>query len=190
MRDPFFHPSRDCTLPAPYSNTLVQVGLAEDAMRKIAASSIHISTRSGNTPFSRPNHDQPAFFFLSTRVSYCMHVGYLLRSARSREIYTVRGLAFSAATKRLLSDGYVLYRTACLEENTTWDLVKDVERLREHLKIENWHVFGGSWVRRFSFASPSVVPQLTFRFRSHTQGSTLALAYAQVCNPQRPFSTK
>jgi len=45
--------------------------------------------------------------------------------------------------------------SACLEENTTWDLVKDIERLREHLKIEKWHVFGGSW------------------------GSTLALAYAQ-----------
>ncbi|TFY77715.1 hypothetical protein EWM64_g6295 [Hericium alpestre] len=45
--------------------------------------------------------------------------------------------------------------TASLEENTTWDLVKDMERLREHLKIEKWHVFGGSW------------------------GSTLALAYAQ-----------
>jgi pimeloyl-ACP methyl ester carboxylesterase len=38
-------------------------------------------------------------------------------------------------------------RSACLEENTTWDLVKDIERLREHLKIEKWHVFGGSWVR-------------------------------------------
>jgi pimeloyl-ACP methyl ester carboxylesterase len=33
-----------------------------------------------------------------------------------------------------------------LEENTTWDLVKDIEKLREHLKIEKWHVFGGSWV--------------------------------------------
>ncbi|KAI0034252.1 proline iminopeptidase [Vararia minispora EC-137] len=45
--------------------------------------------------------------------------------------------------------------SACLEENTTWDLVKDVERLREHLSIDKWHVFGGSW------------------------GSTLSLAYAQ-----------
>ncbi|ETW83268.1 epoxide hydrolase [Heterobasidion irregulare TC 32-1] len=45
--------------------------------------------------------------------------------------------------------------SANLEENTTWDLVKDMERLREHLKIEKWHVFGGSW------------------------GSTLALAYSQ-----------
>ncbi|PAV16141.1 proline iminopeptidase [Pyrrhoderma noxium] len=50
--------------------------------------------------------------------------------------------------------------TACLEENTTWDLVKDVETLREHLKIEKWHVFGGSW------------------------GSTLSLAYAQS-HPER-----
>ncbi|KAJ8473189.1 hypothetical protein ONZ51_g8025 [Trametes cubensis] len=37
--------------------------------------------------------------------------------------------------------------TASLEENTTWDLVKDIERLREHLGIDKWHVFGGSWVR-------------------------------------------
>ncbi|EAR84013.1 proline iminopeptidase (macronuclear) [Tetrahymena thermophila SB210] len=45
---------------------------------------------------------------------------------------------------------------ACLEENTTWHLVSDVEKLREHLEIQKWHtVFGGSW------------------------GSTLSLAYAQ-----------
>jgi proline iminopeptidase len=44
---------------------------------------------------------------------------------------------------------------ACLEENTTWDLVDDIERLRRHLEIDAWQVFGGSW------------------------GSTLALAYAQ-----------
>eukprot|EP00931_Biecheleriopsis_adriatica_P115958 TRINITY_DN91692_c0_g1_i1.p1 TRINITY_DN91692_c0_g1~~TRINITY_DN91692_c0_g1_i1.p1 ORF type:complete len:407 (-),score=70.51 TRINITY_DN91692_c0_g1_i1:343-1563(-) len=44
---------------------------------------------------------------------------------------------------------------ASLENNTTWDLVDDVERLREHLGIEKWVVFGGSW------------------------GSTLALAYAE-----------
>ncbi len=44
---------------------------------------------------------------------------------------------------------------ACLEENTTWDLVEDIEKLRRHLGIERWQVFGGSW------------------------GSTLALAYAE-----------
>lgn len=52
---------------------------------------------------------------------------------------------------------------ACLEENTTWDLVSDAEKLREKLGIEKWVVFGGSW------------------------GSTLSLAYAEkhperVCN--------
>jgi proline iminopeptidase len=45
---------------------------------------------------------------------------------------------------------------ANLEENTTWHLVEDIERLRAHLGIESWHVFGGSW------------------------GSTLALAYAET----------
>lgn len=32
-----------------------------------------------------------------------------------------------------------------LRENTTWDLVADMERIREHLGIERWQVFGGSW---------------------------------------------
>ena len=45
---------------------------------------------------------------------------------------------------------------ASLEENTTWHLVGDIEKLREHLGLESWVVFGGSW------------------------GSTLALAYAQT----------
>ncbi len=49
---------------------------------------------------------------------------------------------------------------ASLENNTTWDLVKDIEQIREHLKIEKWLVFGGSW------------------------GSTLALAYAET-HPER-----
>jgi proline iminopeptidase len=49
---------------------------------------------------------------------------------------------------------------ASLEHNTTWDLVADTERLREHLGIDKWVVFGGSW------------------------GSTLALAYAQT-HPER-----
>lgn len=45
---------------------------------------------------------------------------------------------------------------ADLVDNTTWDLVADIEKLREHLGIDRWQVFGGSW------------------------GSTLALAYAQA----------
>lgn len=43
-----------------------------------------------------------------------------------------------------------------LKENTTWDLVADIEKLRHHLKVEQWIVFGGSW------------------------GSTLALLYAET----------
>jgi proline iminopeptidase len=47
-----------------------------------------------------------------------------------------------------------------LEANTTWHLVADMERLREHLGIDRWLVFGGSW------------------------GSALSLAYAQT-HPDR-----
>ena len=32
-----------------------------------------------------------------------------------------------------------------LRENTTWDLVEDIERLRTVLGIKRWFVFGGSW---------------------------------------------
>jgi proline iminopeptidase len=49
---------------------------------------------------------------------------------------------------------------ASLVENTTWHLVADIERLRKHLGIERWLVFGGSW------------------------GSTLALAYSEA-HPER-----
>jgi proline iminopeptidase len=49
---------------------------------------------------------------------------------------------------------------ASLEDNTTWDLVADMEKIRVHLGIERWVVFGGSW------------------------GSTLALSYAEA-HPDR-----
>jgi pimeloyl-ACP methyl ester carboxylesterase len=29
---------------------------------------------------------------------------------------------------------------ACLEENTTWDLVNDIEKIRKHLGIDTWQV--------------------------------------------------
>ena len=50
---------------------------------------------------------------------------------------------------------------ASLEANTTWDLVADIEKIREHLGIERWQVFGGSW------------------------GSTLALAYSRNSSRSR-----
>ena len=49
---------------------------------------------------------------------------------------------------------------ASVERNTTWDLVADIEGIRERLGIDAWQVFGGSW------------------------GSTLALAYAET-HPER-----
>lgn len=49
---------------------------------------------------------------------------------------------------------------ASVENNTTWHLVADIERIREELGIDRWQVFGGSW------------------------GSTLALAYAET-HPNR-----
>lgn len=47
-----------------------------------------------------------------------------------------------------------------LKNNTTWDLVADIEKIRTHLKIERWAVFGGSW------------------------GSTLALSYS-ITHPEK-----
>lgn len=47
-----------------------------------------------------------------------------------------------------------------LQENTTWDLIADIEKIRQHLEIDKWVVFGGSW------------------------GSTLTLSYA-ITHPDR-----
>jgi proline iminopeptidase len=41
---------------------------------------------------------------------------------------------------------------ASLDNNTTWDLVADIERLREHLGIDAWVVEGGSWGATLSLA--------------------------------------
>ncbi len=49
---------------------------------------------------------------------------------------------------------------ASLDKNTTWDLVSDLETLRENLGIDKWALFGGSW------------------------GSALALSYAET-HPNR-----
>ncbi len=50
---------------------------------------------------------------------------------------------------------------ACLEDNTTWDLVEDIEKLRQHLKIEKWHtVFGGSWGSTISLSYSQTYPQM------------------------------
>jgi proline iminopeptidase len=35
--------------------------------------------------------------------------------------------------------------STCFEENTTWDLVDDLEKLRRHFNVDKWILFGGSW---------------------------------------------
>ncbi len=48
---------------------------------------------------------------------------------------------------------------ASLENNTTWHLVADIERLRARLGIERWLVFGGSWGSTLSLAYAEAHPQ-------------------------------
>ncbi|MBK7861377.1 MAG: prolyl aminopeptidase [Archangiaceae bacterium] len=54
---------------------------------------------------------------------------------------------------------------ASLEHNTTWHLVADLEQLREHLGIERWQVFGGSWGSTLAHAQthPARVTELVLR---------------------------
>jgi proline iminopeptidase len=56
---------------------------------------------------------------------------------------------------------------ASLDENTTWDLVADIEKLRNELDIARWQVFGGSWgstlALAYAQAHPDVVSQLVLR---------------------------
>lgn len=46
-----------------------------------------------------------------------------------------------------------------LQENTTWNLVSDIETLREKLGIEQWVVFGGSWGSTLSLAYSETHPE-------------------------------
>lgn len=48
-----------------------------------------------------------------------------------------------------------------LEENTTLDLIKDIETLREKFGIEKWYVFGGSWGSTLSLAYGETHPERT-----------------------------
>jgi proline iminopeptidase len=41
---------------------------------------------------------------------------------------------------------------ADLRENTTWDLINDIEALREKFGVDKWYVFGGSWGSTLSLA--------------------------------------
>ncbi len=47
---------------------------------------------------------------------------------------------------------------ADLSTNTTWHLVADIERLREHLGIEKWLILGASWGATLAFAYAETHP--------------------------------
>jgi proline iminopeptidase len=49
--------------------------------------------------------------------------------------------------------------TACIEHNTTQHLVADIERLRAHLGIARWVVFGGSWGSTLGLAYIAAYPE-------------------------------
>lgn len=49
---------------------------------------------------------------------------------------------------------------SCLENNTTDDLVKDMEAIREHLNIDRWMLFGGSWGSTLSLVYAQKYPEL------------------------------
>ena len=54
-----------------------------------------------------------------------------------------------------------------LRENTTGDLVNDIEKLRIDLNIDSWHLFGGSWGSTlaliYAIKNPSKVKSMTLR---------------------------
>ena len=46
-----------------------------------------------------------------------------------------------------------------LEENTTWELVDDIEKIRQKLEINTWTIFGGSWGSTLSLSYSIMHPE-------------------------------
>ena len=64
----------------------------------------------------------------------------------------------------------------CLENNTTWDLVEDIEALKRLLEIDRWLVFGGSWGSTLSLAYAQKYPE-----------SVSELSLIHISEPTRPY---
>lgn len=79
---------------------------------------------------------------------------------------------------------------ASLIANTTWHLVADIETLREHLGIERWMVFGGSWGSTLALAyaetHPDRVSELVLRGIFMLRRSELTWFYQQGCDALFP----
>jgi len=79
---------------------------------------------------------------------------------------------------------------ASLVDNTTWHLVEDVERVRRHVGIERWLVFGGSWGSTLSLAyaetHPEAVKALVLRGIFLVRRRELSWFYQQGANELFP----
>ncbi|ETV75129.1 prolyl aminopeptidase [Aphanomyces astaci] len=75
---------------------------------------------------------------------------------------------------------------ASLEDNTTWHLISDMEALREHLNIDKWQVFGGSWGSTLSTAyaetHPTRVTELVLRGIFHLRDKEVQFYYQSGAN--------
>src|SRR3546814_7195155 len=75
---------------------------------------------------------------------------------------------------------------ASLEANTTWHLVADIERLRAHIGVDKWLVFGGSWGSTHALAYAETHPERVselVRSEEHTSElqSLMRISYAVFC---------
>ena len=75
---------------------------------------------------------------------------------------------------------------ASLEENSTWNLVADMEQLRVYLRIERWQLCGGSWGSTLALAyaetHPSRVTELILRGIFTLRDAELKWFYQEGCN--------
>lgn len=80
----------------------------------------------------------------------------------------------------------------CLEENTTWDLVEDLEKLRKHLRVNKWLVMGGSWgvtlALAYGQAHPGAVSGFILRGVCMLRQEEIDWFYKQGANSLFPFS--
>ncbi len=54
-----------------------------------------------------------------------------------------------------------------LKDNTTWNLVEDMELLRKHLDVDRWQLLGGSWGSTLSLAYAEKYPKMVTELIVH-----------------------
>ena len=79
----------------------------------------------------------------------------------------------------------------CLEENTTWHLVEDIEKIRKHLGIEKWAIFGGSWGSTlgltYAISHPETVLAIILRGVFLTRPKEIQWLYQHGASMLRPI---